>query len=253
MRLSVVIPFYREIDLVSRAVESVAQNAEAVDELRILICNDGPFSESDVRARLSERGGEYTTIVKNAGPLGPGGARNAGLDLAQGELIAFLDADDYWLPGKLAAQIAKVRAGATFVATAYKFEKSEVIIQPPRSISEEPLDVFLKRGLGTSTILITRELLGSRRFRDIRFSQDIDFWHRLTKSPDFTYSSINTPTAVYSTGGSTKNKWVQLRYFNKVLCMNDISFPQRCRVLSSYVFAGILNHYIRPMLRSARK
>ncbi|BBU63688.1 hypothetical protein MSC49_36230 [Methylosinus sp. C49] len=253
MRLTVVVPFHKEIALIARAVNSAFANAEAVEDLSVLICNDGPFHDDEIYAQLGRKGGERVRVIPNVGPKGPGGARNIGLDMADGELIAFLDADDFWLPGKLAVQVAAVRAGATFVATGYTFEKGKVVIRPPASLSDGQHDVFLKRGLGTSTILITRELLGSHRFRNIRFAQDIDFWHRLTKSPDFRFHSISTPLVVYSTGGSTKNKWVQLNYLNTVLSLNDVSFVPRCRVLSSYVAAGVANHYLRPILHGLRR
>lgn len=252
MRLSVVIPFYRELDLIGRAVDSVLQNAEAVDSLQILVCNDGDIPEADILARLGERGRQVSRVVKNTGAKGPGGARNTGLNLAQGETIAFLDADDAWLPGKISAQLAAVRQGASFVATAYAFEGSDVVIQPPPALAR-PLDVFLKRGIGTSTVLVTRALLQAHRFRDFRFAQDIDFWYALARSPQFRYLPLSESFVVYSTGGSTKNKWVQLQYLNKVLTKNEIPLTTRSRIMASYVLAGVYNHYIKGRLGGAKR
>ena len=48
----------------------------------------------------------------------------------------------------------------------------------------------------------------------------------------------------YNTGGSTKNKWVQLFYLNKVLSLNNISIFTRIRVIINYILTGLYNHYI---------
>lgn len=103
----------------------------------------------------------------------------------------------------------------------------------------------MRRGIGTSTVLVTRDLVGQTRFKDIRFAQDIDFWFTLAKSPEFRYSRVCQELVVYSTSGSTRNKWEQLRYLNKVLDINEIGLMNRTRILISYVIYGIYNHYIK--------
>jgi teichuronic acid biosynthesis glycosyltransferase TuaG len=244
MRLSVVIPFHKELLLISRAVNSVLANASDADGLEIFICNDGPIVEKEIRAQLSALANAVTVVISNRYSQGPGGARNSGLDAATGDCIAFLDADDFWLVGKVAAQLAAIRAGASFVPTAYRFDTNQTIVQPPVSI-DRPLDVFLRRGIGTSTVMITRALLADLRFKDIRFAQDIDYWYALAGSPHFRYAAVELCLVEYSTGGSTKNKWLQLQYLHKVLRINDVPCLHHVRVLSSYVLTGVYNHYIK--------
>jgi glycosyltransferase involved in cell wall biosynthesis len=252
MKLSVIIPFYRELDLIRRSVDSVFKNTESIDEIEILICNDGPIPEADVFARLDTVCHPSTRVIKNIGVKGPGGARNTGLNLSSGEVIAFLDADDYWLPGKIAAQVDALKGGATFIATSYSFENSDVHITPPACITH-PLDIFIKRGIGTSTVLMTRELLQSYRFRDIRFAQDIDFWYALSQSPLFKYSRVTRSSVVYSTGGSTRNKFAQLKYLYRVLELNSIPLLPRSRILFSYAAVGAFNHFIKRRIASVKK
>lgn len=244
MKLSVVIPFYKELPLIARAVDSVLANAASVDDLEIFICNDGPITEHEIRAQLSAAANAVTAVMPNCHSKGPGGARNTGLDAATGDCIAFLDADDFWLPGKIIAQLAAIQAGASFVPTAYRFDTGQTVVQPPVSI-DQPLDVFLRRGVGTSTVMITRALLSDLRFKDIRFAQDIDYWYALAGSPHFRYAAVEVCLVEYSTGGSTKNKWVQLQYLHKVLRINNVPWLHHVRVLSSYVLAGVYNHYIK--------
>ena len=48
----------------------------------------------------------------------------------------------------------------------------------PKKI-KNPFDIYVKRGLGSSTILVTKELVGKKRFTNLRYSQDIEFWYKL--------------------------------------------------------------------------
>lgn len=248
MRLSVIIPFHLELNYIDRSIASVHANVSNIDSCEILVCNDGVYSPERILAHISPRNRLWVRILTNTYEKGPGGARNTGLDSATGDLVAFLDADDYWLSGKIDAQLEILKAGATFVTTGYRLDTGHAVISPPDRINN-PLDIFLCRGIGTSTVLATRELCGDMRFRNIRFSQDIDYWYLLAGSHLFSYGCTDEQFVVYSTGGTTKNKLVQLKYLNKVLNINEISFISRLRILISYSSLGIYNHYIRRFLR----
>lgn len=246
MKLSIVIPFYKELDLIDRAVRSALAQASALGTCEVVIGNDGTIPNPEILARITPEWRDLTRIVTNEGPHGPGGARNAALQACNGDLIAFLDADDYWLPGKLPAQMDRIEQGATFVATGYLFDTGGSLTRPPARI-DTARDVFLKRGIGTSTVLVTRSLLAEHRFRDIRFAQDIDFWYRLASSPAFRYAAVEDGYVAYSTGGSTRNKLVQLGYVARVLKLNHIGPALAVRILFSYSFSGIFRHYLKPL------
>ena len=248
MILSVIIPFSSELNLINRTINSVIVNSKIFDLVEIIIINDGIFKDNDIRSIIEKKNIDLIKIIKNKYTKGPGGARNTGIDNSKGDVIAFLDADDFWLPRKLEAQIQKVKEGATFVATSYRFDKSKTIINAPLKIKNSD-DIFLNRGIATSTVLITKELLDNKRFRDIRFGQDIDFWYNLSKSKKFKFASIPEVFAEYSTSGSTKNKWVQLYYVNKILHLNNISILIRIRFNISYILTGIYNHFIRNLFK----
>jgi len=246
VKCSIIIPFYNELDLIDRAARSaLAQSTETL-AIEVVIANDGQSPEEGIRERIGADIRPSVRVIKNPGPHGPGGARNAALDVCTGDLVAFLDADDFWRPGKLAAQLEAVAAGATFVATGYCFDGTDRVIRPPTRIAAQK-DIFLKRGIGTSTVLLTRELLAEHRFRDIRFAQDIDFWFALSNAPNFRYAARPDDLVVYSTGGSTRNKFVQLSYVWRVLRLNRIGPALSARILWSYGFAGLYRHYVDPL------
>ncbi len=100
MPVSVVIPTYNRARLVGRAIDSVL--AQSYQDIEILVVDDG---STDDTAAVVARYGEPVRYLPQAN-AGVGAARNVGVRAARHELIAFLDSDDYWLPGKLAAQVA---------------------------------------------------------------------------------------------------------------------------------------------------
>ncbi len=250
MLISVVIPFYNEINLIDRAVRSVLDQKLDVTldvSFEVIISNDGGFDNAEISAAILSEHLDLVTIVANNYVSGPGGARNTGLDIAKGKYIAFLDADDYWLEHKMSKQLALLENGRSFVCSGYNFEDSNITIEPASDVGDA-IQVFSKLGIGTSTVVISQALLGHDRFRDIRFSQDIDFWYRLAIKDDFSFSSINEGLVVYSRGGSTKNKLVQAKYLYRVLKINSIPFVSRLSILFRYAFRGVYNHYLRGIL-----
>ena len=97
--VSVVIPFYSGIEWLFEAIESVL--AQTYENIEIIIINDG--SPED----LSEFVKEYNDKIRyvHQENRGAAAARNVGINLSKGEYIAFLDADDIWMPNKLKEQI----------------------------------------------------------------------------------------------------------------------------------------------------
>lgn len=82
---------------VEEAIESVLAQDFPADRLEILVVDDG--STDDTRERVAKYAGRVKYLYKPNG--GQASAFNFGLATAQGDIVAFLDADDYWLPGKL--------------------------------------------------------------------------------------------------------------------------------------------------------
>src|SRR3984957_16748055 len=100
-RLSVVIPTWNRAGLVGEAVES-ALGQEGGD-LEVIVVDDG---STDGTAEVIERRfGKSVRLLRMATQSGVGAARNEGVCQVTGDLLAFLDSDDLWLPGKLKAEL----------------------------------------------------------------------------------------------------------------------------------------------------
>src|SRR5260370_20951877 len=99
--VSVIIPVFNAADTIAAAIES-ALAQEFAGELEVIVVNDG--STDATSSVLDAYRGRVTVLDRVNG--GPAAARNAGVRAARGEYVAFLDADDIWMPGKLEKTLA---------------------------------------------------------------------------------------------------------------------------------------------------
>lgn len=115
----IVIPLYNKSSYIARALNSVL--TQTYQDYEILVINDGSTdgSENIVKSYIKENPGKITLI--NQENQGVSVARNTGIKHAQGELIAFLDADDEWNPRYLETIISlkEKYPAAGIYATAY--------------------------------------------------------------------------------------------------------------------------------------
>ena len=114
--VSVVIPFWNEVTLTLRAVHSALDQTHR--KVEIVIVDDG--STEDVRPIAALAATESRVRLLRQENAGPAAARNRALEVAQGDYIAFLDADDRFLPHKIERQLEQMqRHGALFSHTSY--------------------------------------------------------------------------------------------------------------------------------------
>jgi glycosyltransferase involved in cell wall biosynthesis len=98
--LSVVIPTFNRGHYVPEAVDSIV--TQGVDAVQTIVVDDG---STDDTASVISRYGRKVNYVRQR-HQGAAAARNAGVALATGQFISFLDSDDVWLPGKTKAELA---------------------------------------------------------------------------------------------------------------------------------------------------
>ena len=104
MTTSVIVPLYNKAPYVQRALDSVL--AQTFRDFELIVVDDGSTDGgSEIVARCSD---PRVRVVRQTN-AGPGAARNRGLREAQGEFVAFLDADDEWLPEFLARSAEYLR------------------------------------------------------------------------------------------------------------------------------------------------
>lgn len=121
MSITAIIPVHNGERYLAETIRSVLDQTLPPDE--IVVVDDG---STDVSAALAQSFGAPVLLLSQAN-LGPAAARNLGVQHARGDLLAFLDADDLWLPNKLTRQAQVLQDNPTCEAV---FGRMENFISP---------------------------------------------------------------------------------------------------------------------------
>jgi hypothetical protein len=135
LKISIVIPLYNKARYVKRALDSI--ESQTFSDFEVIVVDDG--STDDGAALVSSYPDQRVRLITQSN-AGPGAARNAGIAQAQGELIAFLDADDEWLPTYLEESVRLLESWGTQVASV-----SSGYIEYPAGRSRE--EMWRSRGI----------------------------------------------------------------------------------------------------------
>jgi len=187
--VSVVIPVFNGASFVAKAVASVrAQGHGAVE---ILVVDDGSTDGTQEVLKRLEQSDGIRWFQRSHG--GPARSRNYGIAAAQGQFIALLDCDDIWLPGKLAAQLAIMRArpdvGLVHTDFEVRFEDGTLEERVSARSSREPMVQAFAGGHVAlpSTLLIRKSVLDQIGSLDPELygSEDSDLTIRLFRVTRF--------------------------------------------------------------------
>lgn len=237
-QVSVVIPVFNSSTVVAAALRSVF--AQSYQDFEVIVVDDGSEDEAELRAELANWGDRILYVRQANG--GPARARNTGIARATGRLIAFLDADDEWLPTKLQQQVAYFdrypETGLLHTALVGEAAVSRDIGGPPRPAFCDLYHTrFFVNTLTVMTPAAVLEQVGSFDERREIHIEDWDLWLRIAASHPFGY--LSEPLAVYHRGGHMSRQ-VDRTYESQLLlvekhralcgkaCALHRSAPERC-------------------------
>jgi glycosyltransferase involved in cell wall biosynthesis len=182
--VSVIVPTYNRHAMVGEAVASVLTQRDA--DFELIVVDDGSTDESG--ATLADLAGRNKNVtIARTERQGPAAARNHAVAMARAPLIAFLDSDDLWAPGKLRRQLAFMCEHPACAIS----QTSEIWIRDGRRVNpglrhrKRAGDIFLD-SLRTCLISPSAVILRAELFRarggfdeDLAAAEDYDLWLRI--------------------------------------------------------------------------
>lgn len=183
IRVSVVIPAHNRGWSLPRAIESVLR--QSMSQYELIVVDDG--STDQTAAALAPYANRLQYITQEN--AGVSAARNAGIRAAKGEFVAFLDSDDEWLPGKLAAQCAFFNANPPYVIcqTLERWIRHGRFTNIPETHKKKADFIFgesLRRCMITcSSVMIRRALFDEVGLfnETLPACEDYDLWLRIAR------------------------------------------------------------------------
>jgi len=186
--VSVIIPVYNAALLLDRCLDSVfSQHTKYTFE--VILIDDG---STDNSVEIIKQRSEKNIVLIQQQNAGPATARNKGIEVAKGEFISFLDADDYWMPEFINETVNFMRLNSETVAVSvgqiHKSVSCSSRTQPAFLNEDKELSSFIIKDffhlwkdqeiVCTGSVLlkaqIAKLIFGQRE--DLRVNEDLEFW-----------------------------------------------------------------------------
>jgi len=206
-RVSVVIPCYNAGRFLAETLASVF--SQTVQPVEVLVVDDGSSDRSVEIARAA--GGPVRVVEQERG--GPSRARNHGFELAGGDWVAFLDADDLWAPTKLERQLAACTASTLCCHTGYArmFDDRTVVVEPNDAVVRGDyrlVNMLLHFMVNTSSALVRRSV-GARFPESLHQGEDLIYFAEIALIDPHGFAYVPEPLTTYRTHGSSLSQQLE--------------------------------------------
>lgn len=206
MKVSVIITTYkRELSLLKRAFYSVCN--QTYEDIEIIIVDDSPndfVERAEIKNFFQQKFHHNVLYIQHEKNKGVCEARNSGLAVAKGDVIAYLDDDDEWKPEKIERQVKCMKRTSAAIVYLGKHiiqndEDGKIKYVNHKIYEGNVLDQLMRENFigSTSFPLINRKaILSVGKFdTNLRASEDYDMWIRIAKK--YPISCVNEPLAIY--------------------------------------------------------
>ena len=219
--VSIIMPAHNASKHLNEAISSV--RSQTYTNWELLICDDGSTDDTARIVQLAAKSDARILSIKNVNSMGAANARNKCLEHASGRYVAFLDADDIWLPQKLERQIqfiAETKQPFVFGYCENISENGKVLstVKAPKLVS------FSTLLFGNFSPCLTRiydtTVLGKVEQPDIKKRNDFALWIRiLRKKRGIKARCCPEVVARYRVNsyGLSSNKISTIKYFYRCL------------------------------------
>ncbi len=278
--ISVIVPIYNVEKYLSKCIDSIAN--QSYRDLEIILVDDGSTDSSGaICDEYAKNDNRIVVIHKQNGGLSS--ARNAGLDVANGEYIGFIDSDDYIhqeMYSKMLKSIKNENADLCICCFEYVYENSEqakIDVSPFDKASTFSKDEILLKMIGSSSDsvqyitavnkLYKREIFSELRFEEGRIHEDefiahhvYDKCQRVVQIPDKLYYYLQRGGSITNSRYSVKKLDAAYAFYGRYLYFkrNKNKLGKKKSILQAYgVLVNALNRlnyrknkeYILPIVK----
>lgn len=252
--VSIIMPAYNMLSYIGESIESVQQQTHKDWEL--LVVDDGSTDGTVIKIQEYQTKDSRIRLIPLPVNQGVGISRNIGIKAAVGAYIAFVDADDLWMPEKLERQLKFMRqhnvavSYSSYEVINHKGSSEGYYIKALESLSFNK--ILRASYIGNLTGMYHASSIGKIYGAPIRKRQDWSLWIEAVKRAGKA-QGILEPLAKYRTGkhALTENKWELLRYdfaiYTKVL---EFSRLKSCWYFMCFLFEQFA---IKPRQKKALK
>ena len=215
--VSIIVPVYNVEKYICETIDCVRKQTYKNWELLLVEDCSKDNTVAVVREYLEEVQDDRVRLICQEKNSGAAGSRNRGVKEARGRYIAYLDADDLWVPEKLEKELAFMeRKQAAFAFTGYEFADENgrgtgKIVKVPEQITYE--EALKNTTIFTSTVMFDLSLLGKENVRMPAIeSEDTACWWRILRGGVTAYG-LNESLTLYrrSAGSLSSNKSTAIR------------------------------------------
>ncbi|MDE6559255.1 MAG: glycosyltransferase [Muribaculaceae bacterium] len=244
--VSVITPCYNASEYISDAIKSVVN--QSFSDWEMIIVDDGSNDNSAEIIKSFVSADNRIKYIRLDIPSGsPSLPRNVGIDNSKGKYIAFLDADDMWLPEKLSQQIKAMEEEGWDLCYSYYEKIDDDGKRDNRIIKTKRVSTYrslLKsNSIPCLTSIVAKAAIGDTRFKQIS-QEDFCFWLDILKK-GFVAHNICEVTALYreTKASRSANKFDMFKeYWNVIRKHQQIGMIQSCYYMTTYTFYGILKY-----------
>jgi len=248
--VSIVMPAFNSSAYIEHSVNSVLK--QSFQDWELLVVDGGSTDETLSIINKFEMADSRVRLINNLNDRGPAHARAEGIAYAKGKYVAFLDADDLWLPEKLSLQIEFMsKNNYHFSYTSYrKMDVTGLLASCVLSThsSFNFISGLSRRGIGSPTVVISRDLFDSNILSTIGKShgEETLWWLLILKKGVRAYGLLK-PLALYRDTPHSLSKKVML---NQATVWH--SYRNELMVPPLFAFAAYFLYLIDVFIRRLR-
>jgi len=246
--VSIITPSHNCAPVITETLRSI--QAQTFTDWEHIIIDDASTDTSqailDAHCQLEPRA-RWIGLSQNQGA---GVARNAGIEVARGRYIAFLDSDDLWYPEKLRAQLDfMTRGNIEFSFCSYDKidEQGEVIGKVIAPKQRRYSDLLKNNTIGCLTVMYDTNKLGKIPMPLIRKRQDLGLWLRLLKKTEYAYG-MREKLAQYRicSNSISSNKASAAKFTWKLYReVERLPLPKAIYYFTHYAVNGMIKTYLK--------